>query len=442
MTKDLTEGSVWSTLVRFSAPFLLSYFLQTLYGMADLYIIGRFYGTESTTAVSIGSQVMHMVTVMIVGLAMGTVVTTGQATGAHDSRQAAKAVGNTVTLFLSLSLAVTALLLLLVRPIVRLVFTPEAAVPGTVSYLTICFLGIPFITAYNIIASIFRGLGDSRRPMYFIAVACLANIALDYLFIGGLRLGAAGAALATVLAQAISVLVSLAVIRAGKTGLSLRLSDFRPDGSVIRALLGVGLPIAVQDGFIQVAFILITVFANQRGLDDAAAVGIVEKLICILFLVPSSLLQSVSALASLNLGAGKPERARLVLRYSCAIAVAWGAAAALFMCVGSETVIGWFSQSQQVVRLGCQYMKGYVWDCMFAGIHFSYSGYFCACGASLLSFLHNALSIVCVRIPCSYFAARMFPATLFPMGLAAPAGSALSVLICLLADLWLRRRKK
>ena len=383
---------------------------------------------------------MHMLTVMLVGLAMGTVVTTGQATGAGNRPQAARAVGNTVTLFLSLSLAVTAVLLLLVRPIVRLVATPEAAVDGTVSYLTICFLGIPLITAYNIIASIFRGLGDSKRPMYFIAVACLANIALDYLFIGGLRMGAAGAALGTVLAQAISVLVSLTVIRTGKTGLRLHLSDLRPHGPTVAGILKIGAPVALQDGFIQVAFLLITVFANRRGLDDAAAVGIVEKLICILFLVPSSLLQSVSALAALNLGAGKPERARLVLRYSCGIAVVWGLAVALFMQVGSEPILGWFSQSSRVVRLGCQYMRGYVWDCMLAGIHFSYSGYFCACGVSMLSFLHNALSIVCVRIPCSYYAARLFPATLLPMGLAAPAGSALSVLVCVLADRWLRHR--
>ena len=441
MTEDLTTGSVWKTLIRFSVPFLLSYFLQTLYGMADLYIIGRFYGTESTTAVSVGSQVMHMITVMIVGLAMGTVVTVGQATGSGNRLRVSKAVGNTATLFLSLSLLLTAVLLFMVRPIVWLVSTPEAAAAETKSYLTICFLGIPFITAYNIAASVFRGLGDSRRPLYFVGAACLSNIALDYLFIGGLRLGAAGAALGTVFSQAFSVLVSLLYIRSGKNRLCLCRSDFRPSGAVMREILKIGIPVALQDGFIQVGFLLITVFANQRGLEDAAAVGIVEKLICILFLVPSALLQSVSALAAVNLGARKPERARLVLRYSCILAVVWGLAVALLMHLGGETVLGWFSESRQVVRLGCQYLRGYVWDCLFAGIHFSCSGYFCACGVSMLSFLHNALSIVCVRIPWSYYAARMFPDTLFPMGLASPAGSALSVLICVLADLWLRHRQ-
>ena len=212
MEKNLTTGSVFKTVVQFSLPYLLSYFLQTLYGMADLFIIGQFCGVDSTTAVSIGSQVMHMLTVMIVGLAMGATVMIGRAVGANKSDQAARAIGNTVTLFMVISGILTAGLLLAVGPITAAISTPEEAVPGTISYLTICFMGIPFVTAYNIISSIFRGMGDSKSPMYFIAVACAANITLDYFFIGGCGLGAAGAALGTTLSQTISVLVSLAVI--------------------------------------------------------------------------------------------------------------------------------------------------------------------------------------------------------------------------------------
>lgn len=195
MEKNLTSGSVFQNIVWFSLPYLLSYFLQTLYGMADLFIIGQFEGVAGTTAVSIGSQVMHMITVMIVGLAMGSTVSIAQAVGANNKKQASLSVGNTVTLFMGLSVVLSAVLLLFVRPIVTVMSTPEEAVSGTVLYLTICFLGIPFITAYNIISSIFRGLGDSRSPMYFIAVACVANIVLDYLFIGYFHLGPAGAAL-------------------------------------------------------------------------------------------------------------------------------------------------------------------------------------------------------------------------------------------------------
>lgn len=179
MENRLTTGSVFKTLLSFSLPFLLSYFLQTLYGMADLFMIGRFNSVDSTTAVSVGSQVMHMLTVMIVGLAMGSTVMIGRSIGAQRPEEAGAAIGNTVTLFMGLSVAATALLLALVGPIVSAMSTPAEAAAGTAAYLTICFLGIPFITAYNIISSIFRGLGDSKSPMYFVAIACAANILLD-----------------------------------------------------------------------------------------------------------------------------------------------------------------------------------------------------------------------------------------------------------------------
>ena len=298
MNRDLTTGSVFKTILYFSLPYLLSYFLQTLYGMADLFIIGQYCGVESTTAVSIGSQVMHMLTVMIVGLAMGSTVMIGRAAGAKEKEKVNRAVGNTAVLFMSLSIVCTVLLLLSVRTIVSVMATPEEAVDGLIWYLNICFIGIPFITAYNIISSVFRGMGDSKSPMYFIAVACAFNIVLDYFFIGVLGFGTAGAALGTTLSQTISVLVSFVVIR--KRGMipGLCRADFRPKKDVLGNILKVGVPVAIQDGFIQIAFIVITVFANRRGLSDAAAVGIVEKLIGILFLIPSSMLSTVSALSA------------------------------------------------------------------------------------------------------------------------------------------------
>lgn len=251
--------------------------LQTLYGMADLYITGRFCGVDSITAVANGSQVMHMLTVIIVGLAMGSTVIIGHAVGAGNMRDAEAAIGNTVTLFMAVSLGFTAVLVAAVRPLVGLIGVPAEAVPGTVQYLTICFIGIPFITAYNIISSIFRGLGDSKSPMYFIAVACAANIALDILFIGPMALGPVGAALGTTLSQTLSVIVALFGIRRHKTGLRLSRQNFRPRKGVLGRILKIGLPAAVQDGCIQVAFIIITIIANHRGLIDSAAVGIVEK---------------------------------------------------------------------------------------------------------------------------------------------------------------------
>lgn len=442
MEKNLTSGSVLRNIIYFSLPYLLSYFLQTLYGMADLFIIGQFNDVGSITAVSVGSQVMHMLTVMIVGLAMGSTVSIGKAIGAEHPQRARTAIGNTVTLFLGVSLACTALLLLLVGPIVSLMSTPKEAVTDTVTYLTICFAGIPFITAYNIISSIFRGLGDSKSPMYFIAVSCTVNIALDYLFIGGFHMGTAGAALGTTLSQTISVIMALCVIARSQTGIKLTKECFRPQREAMGQILKIGVPVALQDGFIQIAFIVITVIANRRGLNDAAAVGIVEKVIGVVFLVPSTMLSTVSALSAQNIGAGKHDRAAGTLRYAIYITVGYGLAVSLAMQFAAEPVVGMFTEDAAVVLLGGQYLRGYIWDCIFAGIHFSFSGYFCAYGMSGLSFLHNFLSIVLVRIPGAFLASKYFADTLFPMGLAAPGGSLLSVLICVAAFAWMQRKRE
>lgn len=442
MKRELTSGSVMKNLLFFSLPYLLSFFLQTLYGMADLLIIGQFGSVADTTAVSVGSQVMHMLTVMIVGLAMGATVNIGQAIGGRDNRRAALFTGNTVTLFMGLSSVLTLLLLVLRRAIVSAVSTPADAAAGTGDYLTICFIGIPFITAYNIISAVFRGMGDSKNPMYFIAVACAANIALDYLFIGVLGMGPAGAALGTVLSQAISVIISLIVIKRRSTGLALTKADIRPNKQIIGKILKIGIPVAMQDGFIQIAFMVITVIANRRGLNDAAAVGIVEKIIGFLFLVPSSMLSAVSALGAQNIGAQKPERARKTLLYAIFIAAGFGGTVAVIMQFLSSGAVSLFTDSAVVTRLGGEYLRGYAWDCLFAGIHFAFSGYFCACGKSGISFMHNMIAILLVRIPGAYFMSSMFPGTLYPMGLATAAGSLLSAIICAAAFIILIKKEK
>ena len=385
MEHNYTTGSVFKNILIFSLPYLFSYFLQTLYGMADLFIIGQFEGVASTTAISIGSQVMHMLTVMIVGLAMGATVSIGQATSANNRKEAASDIGNTVTLFLLLSLVLTVVLLVLVKPVVSIMSTPSEAVNGTIAYLTICFIGIPFITAYNIISSILRGMGDSKSPMYFIAIACIMNIILDYIFMGALHLGPAGAALGTTLSQTVSVAVALIFLIKKEHGLSLHRPDFKPQSPIMGRILKIGVPIAMQDGLIQVAFILITIIANQRGLTDAAAVGIVEKIISFLFLVPSSMLSTVSALGAQNIGADKPERAKQTLRYAIYLAAGFGIVISILIQFIAEPVVSLFTSDGDAILAGGQYLRGYIWDCFFAGIHFSFSGYFCACEKSGIS---------------------------------------------------------
>lgn len=374
MEQDLTTGSVFKRIVYFSLPYLLSYFLQTLYGMADLFITGQFYGVDTITAVSNGSQIMHMMTIIIVGLAMGTTVTIGHSVGAKCMEQAEKIIGNTITLFMG--------------------------------------------------------------------IACVMNIALDYLFMGAFHMGAAGAALGTVCAQTFSVLVALWVIRRRKTGISLKKSDFKIERAVIGQVLKIGIPVALQDGFIQVAFMIITVIANSRGVSDAAAVGVVEKVISALFIVPSSMLATVSALSAQNLGAGKEKRATDTLHYATVITTIYGMIVAVLIQFIAENVVGIFTSDTTVVTMGSAYIRSYIWDCIFAGIHFSFSGYFAACGKSYIGFLHNIISITFVRVPGSYLASKYFIDTLYPMGLAAPAGSLVSVAICVTAFILLKRKSR
>lgn len=427
---NLTTGSVWQTLIMFAMPYLLASFMQTFYGMADLFVVGLYHKAETITAVSVGSQILHMLTVIIVGFAMGATVQIGRAVGAGDGRKAGRIIGSSALFFMIFSLGLTVLLLIFAEDIVGIMQTPKEAVGQTARYLRICFLGIPFITAYNVISSIFRGVGDSRRPMYFVGIACGVNVALDFLFVGGFGLGAAGAALATICGQAVSSLAALWYMRRRPFGFRLSGEDFRLRRDMLARVLKVGTPIAMQDGFIQISFIVITMIANSRGLVAAAGVGIVEKLIGFFFLVPSAFLSAISAVTAQNMGAEKPERARRSLGYGLLIVVAWGVVCCAYNQFLPQTLVGLFTADSAVLAAGCAYMRSYSWDCIFAGIHFCFSGYFCGNQKSGLSFVHNLASILLVRIPGAYLASRYFPDTLYPMGWAAPLGSLLSVLIC------------
>lgn len=441
-TKDLTHGSILGNILSFSLPYMLSYFLQILYGLADLFFTGRYCDVASITAVSNGAQVMYMFTVIIIGLAMGTTVLTARSVGAGDKRRVAVTTGNTATMFLILAIVLSAVLLLLRNDIVRIIDTPHEAVPGTLAYLTICFSGIPFIVAYNVIASIFRGLGDTKSPMYFVGIACLVNIVLDFFLIGHLGMGPSGAAIATVTSQMVSVVTALIAIRRHKSVLGVTTDDFRMRRSVVANILKIGAPVGLQDGLIQVAFIAITVIANGRGLNDAAAVGIVEKFIGLLFVVTSAMLSTVSAVSAQNIGAGKMYRARATLRYAICISAGFGTVCAVTLQFIPEVAVRLFTSDPQVVTLGSEYLRGYVWDCMLAGVHFCFSGFFTACGLSIISFSHNFLSIICARIPLSWLASEMYPDTLYPMGLASPTGSLLSIIICIVAYRWLWKHGK
>lgn len=430
MEINLTKGSILKNLLIFSVPYLLSSFLQTFYGMADLFITGQYNGADTITAVSIGSQVMHMVTVIILGLAMGAAVCISQGIGERNKIRQSKGIGNAVILFILVAIVFTILLLIFVRPITYVMMTPAESETATIRYLTICFAGIPFIVAYNVLSAIFRGMGDSRSPMIFVAVSCVLNIILDYLFIGYFHMGAAGAAYGTVISQGISAILAFLYTIKNGLGICLDKNSFVPDKGIIRQILQVGVPVALQDGFIQISFLVITVIVNSKGVDAAAGVGIVEKIISFLFLVPSAMLSSVSAVAAQNNGAGKHDRAKKTLYLALIISIGFGIICAVICQICPKEILYLFSKEDNVVLLGAGYLRSYSLDCIVAGIHFCFSGYFCAYNKSMLSFIHNITSILLVRIPGAYFASLIWRYNLFPMGLAAPLGSLLSSVIC------------
>ena len=432
-TKSFTEGNIVRGMLRFSVPYLITCFLQTFYGMADLFIVGQFNAPASISAVAVGSQLMHMLTVVIAGFAMGSTVLIGRSVGAGNRRGIAGAVSTTFAVFAALAAGLTVLLLLFTNPIIVLLKVPAAAVSESAAYMRICFAGVVFITAYNVVSAVFRGLGDTRRPMYYVAAAGILNIGLDWLLVGPLGMGAGGAALATVVSQGVSVLLGLIALKRYHGDAFHR--GARPDRDDAGKILGVGVPIALQEGLIQISFLVITMIANSRGVEVAAAVGIVEKVISFLFLVPSAMLSTVSALSAQNAGAGRHDRSRQVLCIGCLICAGFGAVVFVLCQPLAPHIVSLFVKQgdnvEAVVRLGGQYLRTYSLDCMLAGIHFCFSGFFSAYGKSGYSFLHNIISIITFRIPGAWAAAVLFPQTLYAMGIAAPMGSLLSVVICL-----------
>ena len=431
---DLTKGNTFKTMIIFSIPFILSNLLQTFYGMADLFIVGQYNTASSLTGVSIGSQVMHMITVMIIALSLSSTIMIGKYVGENNQIKIKETIINSIILFMTISLMITIILLLNLDNIISLMLTPKEAIQETTIYLKVCFSAIPIITLYNLLSAILRGLGNSKQPMYYIAISCLINIILDYILIGYLNMHALGAALATVIAQTISVIIALLTTK-------LPITLIKPSTTIIKDLLHIGIPICIQDGLIQVSFIIITMIANSRGIYISSAVGVVEKIITFFFLVPSSMLSAISAMASQCLGNKQPLRAKQTLLYGIMIALSFGLFFAFVCQIFDKQIISLFTKEVEVIHYGRQYLRAYVFDCVFAAISFSFSGYFMAYGYSMISFIHNIISIVLIRVPGAYLASIIYPENLFYMGLTPALGSLLSAIICISIYLCLKKKK-
>ena len=429
-TRSLTEGSIPRALAAFAAPFLLASFLQALYGAVDLFVVGQYSGSAAVSAVAIGSQIMQTITGIILGISTGGTVLIARCIGEENPKGAAGAVGTMTVLFVLLAAVLTPLMALLTGQAIALMETPAEAVAPTTAYLFTCACGIPFIIGYNAVSGIFRGIGDTVTPLLFITIACVVNIGGDFLLVGGLSMGALGAALATVLAQAVSFLAFLFYMRRKGLPFPFHRADIHLDRGAAAAILKVGLPLAVQDALVNVSFLVITAIINTLGLVASAAVGVVEKLIVFAFLPATSCASAVATLTAQNLGAGKPERARRAMWCGAGSAFVFGLLVCIFVQFSPDTLTGIFSRDPDVIASASEYLRSYSLDCMLTAFVFCFNSYFSGYGRSTIAFAHSMAATFGVRIPATYLLSRVASGSLLAIGFAAPAASMLSIVIC------------
>lgn len=428
---DFTEGKILLPLIKFSIPILLAVFLQAMYGAVDLLVVGQFGDASSVSAVSTGSQIMQTITGIITGLTMGTTVLLGQKIGSKDSKGAANTVGGSIVMFGIIAIILSIVMMLMAKPFTTLMHAPAEAFNKTVEYVFICSAGIVFIVAYNVISGIFRGLGNSNLPLLFVGIACVTNIAGDLLFVGGLHLDAAGAALATVLAQAVSVILSVIIIKRRGMGFAFTRKNIRFNKHEIKSILRLGSPIALQDALTNVSFLIITAIINSIGLIESAAIGVSEKVVVFIMLVPISFMSSVSAFTAQNIGAKRPERARKAMYYAMATALFFGILMFILSFFRGDLLAGIFSKDTAVVAACAEYMKAYAIDCILVCILFCYMGYFNGSGKTMFVMLQGVFAAFLVRIPFSYFVSKMEGATMLDIGFASPIATVFSIVLCI-----------
>lgn len=434
------SGPILPPLIRFSLPLMLSLLLQALYGGVDLAVVGWFSSTAHVSAVATGSQMMQAATVVITGLTMGVTVLLGHAVGAGDGKKAGDVTAGQVWLFLPLALLGSLGMILLAPLFTRLMQVPQAAVPATVAYIRICSGGLVFITAYNVISGLFRGLGNSRSPFLFVLIACLVNVALDLLFVGGFHMGAAGAAWATVLAQAVSVAFSLCYIRKRPFPFPVTRENFRAPG-VPLGILRVGGPIALQEFLVHISFLIITSIVNQLGLVASAGVGISEKLFVFLAIAPMAFMSALSAFVAQNMGAGNPQRALRAMYVAQAISFACGVLTFLLTFFAGSFLASIFDGDPAVIQATAQYMRGSSFEYLMIPLSFCFLGYFNGRERTGFVMCQGLVSAFLVRIPLSYYFSRLPGAGLFAISLAVPAAGMASLLLCVGYFLIMRRQE-
>ena len=438
-TADFTQGSILKKLCRFMLPVLGALILQAAYGAVDLLVVGRFGSTSGLSAVSTGSQVLNLVTFVVTQLAMGVTVLIARYIGEKREKEIGAVLGGAAVVFTILAGCLFVLLVLFARPISVLMQAPQEALALTASYVRICGCGILFIVAYNVLSAVFRGLGDSRSPLLFVLVACLVNVAGDLVLVAGLRLDAAGAALATVLAQAVSVGCALAILRRKKLPFTFRKSDVRLNEQC-RRFLAIGLPLALQEFLTQLSFLALCAFVNRLGLAASSGYGVASKIVSFVMLVPSALMQSMASFVAQNIGAGNVKRAKKSMFTGIAVGVAFGIVMFALVLRKGDVLAGLFSTDAEVVRRGFEYLRGFAPETIVTAVLFSMVGYFNGSNQTLWVMIQGLIQTLLVRLPLAYYMSIQPNASLTKIGISAPVATVVGIVLNIGFFLYLNRR--
>ena len=438
-TADFTQGSILKKLCRFMLPVLGALILQAAYGAVDLLVVGRFGSTSGLSAVSTGSQVLNLVTFVVTQLAMGVTVLIARYIGEKREKEIGAVLGGAAVVFAILAGCLFVLLVLFARPISVLMQAPQEALALTASYVRICGCGILFIVAYNVLSAVFRGLGDSRSPLLFVLVACLVNVAGDLVLVAGLHLDAAGAALATVLAQAVSVVCALAILRRKKLPFTFRKSDVRLNEQC-RRFLTIGLPLALQEFLTQLSFLALCAFVNRLGLAASSGYGVASKIVSFVMLVPSALMQSMASFVAQNIGADNVKRAKKSMFTGIAVGVAFGIVMFALVLRKGDVLAGLFSTDAEVVRRGFEYLRGFAPETIVTAVLFSMVGYFNGSNQTLWVMIQGLIQTLLVRLPLAYYMSIQPNASLTKIGISAPVATVVGIVLNIGFFLYLNRR--
>lgn len=429
-TLSLTDGKVLNSLLKFTVPILFTILLQTAYGTADLLIVGQFATVADVSGVTIGSQILQTITAIFIGLSMGTTILIARYIGSNKHEKCSAVVGTSLTLFASLAVFTTIIVVLFRSNIASIMQTPSDSLQQTKSYLLITGIGVVFIVAYNLVGSIFRGIGDSKTPLMTVAIACVVNIILDIIFVKSFNLGASGAALATVIAQATSVILSLIIISKKSLPFTFYKKDIKFNKKYTAEILKLGIPVATQSALVSVSFLAVTSIINIFGVAASAAVGIVEKITGLVMVVPQAFMQSLCAFTAQNYGANQLKRAKTALAYAISFSVCFGIITA-YLCAFHGTIFTQIFTSDIDVTLNAlDYLKSYSIDCVLVAFMFCFSGYFNGCGKTTFVMFHSIFSAFLIRIPLAYMISHLENTSLFLIGLATPSSTFIQIIMC------------